>query len=49
MYFDDGEDPWTQKENFIRVFDFSGWSSAAAPATEYLLLLASLLALFLQR
>ena len=28
MYFNDGEDPWTQEENYIRVFDFSGWSSA---------------------
>ena len=49
MYFDDGEDPWTLKENFIRVFDFSGWSSAAVPAAEILLLLASLIAVFLQR
>ena len=49
MYFDDGEDPWTQKENFIRVFDFSGWNSAAVPATEILSLLFSLLAVFLQR
>ena len=48
MYFDDGEDPWTLKENFIRVFDFNGWSSAAAPASEVLLLLSSLLAVFLQ-
>ena len=28
MYFNDGEDPWTQEENYIRAFDFSGWSSA---------------------
>ena len=48
MYFDDGEDPWTLKENFIRVFDFNGWSSAAVPASEVLLLLSSLLAVFLQ-
>ena len=22
MYFNDGEDPWTQEENYIKVFDF---------------------------
>ena len=49
MYFDDGEDPWTQKENFIRVFDFSGWNSAAVPTAKLLSLLFSLLAVFLQR
>jgi len=32
MYFNDGADPWTLEENFIKVFDFSGWSPAEAPA-----------------
>jgi len=48
MYFDDGEDPWTLKENFIRVFDFSGWNSAAVPTSEQLCILLSLAVIFVR-
>merc|ERR1712131_417153 len=47
MYFNDGEDPWTQEENYIKVFDFSQWSSAVAPALIKTLLAVSSLTLFL--
>jgi len=48
MYFNDGEDPWTQEENYIRVFDFAGWSPAVAPSlVSYLLGLACLVILVL--
>ena len=42
MYFNDGEDPWTQEENYIRVFDFSGWSSAGSATPHILVTLATL-------
>jgi len=48
MYFDDGEDPWTLKENFIRVFDFSSWNSAAVPGIEQLCILLSLALIFVR-
>ena len=48
MYFDDGEDPWTLKENFIRVFDFSGWNSAAVPTSEQLCILLSFAVIFVR-
>ena len=28
MYYNDGEDPWTVEENYIKVFDFSNLSGA---------------------
>ena len=28
MYFNDGEDPWTVEENFIKVFDFNNLNGA---------------------
>ena len=30
MYFNDGEDPWTVEENFIKVFDFNNLNVGAA-------------------
>jgi len=47
MYFNDGEDPWTQEENYIKVFDFSEWSSAVAPSLIKTLLVVSCLTLFM--
>lgn len=30
MHFDDGSDPWSTKENFVKVFSFSFWGSNSA-------------------
>ncbi|KAH9645274.1 hypothetical protein HF086_000437 [Spodoptera exigua] len=30
MHFDDGSDPWSTKENFIKVFSFSFWGNNSA-------------------
>lgn len=30
MHFDDGSDPWSTKENFIKVFTFSYFGNGAA-------------------
>ena len=35
MYFNDGSDPWTVEENYIRVFDFKGNSNAAGKIDVY--------------
>ena len=32
MYFNDGEDPWTVEENYIKVFDFTNQNSVSQPA-----------------
>jgi hypothetical protein len=33
MYFNDGSNPWTVDENYIRVFDFSNPDSSGASMT----------------
>jgi hypothetical protein len=33
MYFNDGANPWTVDENYIRVFDFSNPDSNSAKRT----------------
>lgn len=30
MHFDDGTNPWTQSENYIKIFSYSYWSSTGS-------------------
>lgn len=48
LYFNDGEDPWTVDENYIRVFDFDNLrtkdSGAGTPGAVLSLFVLSVLA-----
>lgn len=46
MHFDDGSDPWSTKENFVKVFTFSFWSNGTAPMTSCNVLTLILVALY---
>ena len=39
MYFNDGEDPWTVEENFIKVFDFNNLNQVGHLGPTWLLVL----------
>ena len=46
LYFDDGEDPWSKKDQYFKVFDFDYSSGVrTAPVTAALLLCLTLLLL----
>ena len=41
MYFNDGEDPWTIEENFIKVFDFNNLNGGVAMWPTWVLLISA--------
>lgn len=42
MYYNDGEDPWTTEENFIKVFDFSNLNSSRVNSGGLLMLILTI-------
>jgi len=44
MYFNDGSDPWTVEENYIKVFDFANLSGSTAAWPRILVLLTTMAA-----
>ena len=44
MYFNDGSDPWTVEENYIKVFDFANLSGSTAAWPGILVLLTTVAA-----
>lgn len=47
MHFDDGSDPWSTKENFVKVFTFSFWGSNSGSITALSTVLINLVALII--
>jgi len=42
MYFNDGEDPWTVEENFIKVFDFNNLNGGLGLLPQFAVLISLL-------